>query len=163
MKIGITGHQKLDNTELWNWVKKDLSATINRLNKSSIEFTGISSLAIGADQIFAKIVLDMGGKLYIVIPFSEYEKKFEKDDLDNYKELLKKSEKVETLQAKSTEEESYFVAGKRVVELSDIMIAIWNGKKAAGLGGTGDAVKYAKSLEKKIYHINPYTKETKII
>jgi hypothetical protein len=43
------------------------------------------------------------------------------------------------------------------------MIAVWNGKKAAGLGGTGDIVEFSKSIAKPLMHINPYSFEVQKI
>lgn len=156
MNLGVTGHQKLDKSEWWNWVEQELITLIEKFNKeSNNSSTAVSSLAIGADQLFANLVLKTGGKLYAVIPFPNYNEKFEGDGLEKYNQLLNQANEVETLTSKSTDEESYFAAGKRMVELSDIIIAVWNGKKAAGLGGTGDVVEYAKEIRKKIIHINP--------
>jgi hypothetical protein len=164
MKIGITGHQKLDNSDWWDWVEQEL---INLLDKFSEEsgndLIGVSSLAVGADQLFAELILRFEANLHAVIPFPGYEKTFDAKGLDKYKKLVEQATEVETLNAKSTDEESYFAAGKRVVELSDVVIAVWNGKKAAGLGGTGDAVDYARQNNKKIIHLNPNSKENKII
>jgi hypothetical protein len=36
------------------------------------DVTGLSCLADGADQIFARAVTDLGGKLEVIIPASEY-------------------------------------------------------------------------------------------
>lgn len=159
MNLGITGHQKLDKSEWWKWVEKELIKIIEKFNKESPNTSvAISSLAIGADQLFARLVLNSGGKLYAVIPFANYDEKFNGKDLEKYNQLINQASKVETLPASSTDEESYFAAGKRMVELSDIIIAVWNGKKAAGLGGTGDVVNYAKDIGKKIIHLNPNVK-----
>jgi len=37
-----------------------------------------------------------------------------------------------------TDEDAYMAAGRRVVDLSDVMIAVWNAKPAKGKGGTAD-------------------------
>jgi uncharacterized phage-like protein YoqJ len=160
MNIGITGHQKLDDLKRWDWVEQELVAILEKfLEETNYNITGISSLAIGADQLFAKLILKFNCKLHVVIPFADYDKKFDESGLHNYNNLLNQATTNEILSASSTEEESYFAAGKRVVELSDVVVAVWNGEKAAGLGGTGDAVEYAKKLGKKIIHINPNTKK----
>jgi uncharacterized phage-like protein YoqJ len=164
MKIGITGHQKLDNPAWWYWVEQELNNRISEfLVESSNNLTGVSSLAVGADQIFAELILKVDGKLHAVAPFSGYEKTFDAKGLSKYKNFIERASEVEILPAKSTDQESYFAAGKRVVELSDVIIAVWNGKKAAGLGGTGDAVEYARQNNKKVIHLNPNSKEIKII
>lgn len=65
--------------------------------------------------------------------------------------------KIEVLPRKASDEESYLAAGQKVVDLSNMMIAVWNGKPAAGLGGTADIVDYALQKKKQLYHINPLT------
>lgn len=147
MKIGITGHQKLDDPKSWEWVEQKMKETIKSFGKGII---GISSLAVGADQLFAKLILTSGRELHAVLPFEGYEEKFETGvSRDKYKKLLNQAAKTEILPAAASDEESYFAAGKRVVKLSDVLIAVWNGKKAAGIGGTGDAVQYAEEMRKR--------------
>lgn len=159
MKIGITGHQELDQKSLWSWVESEFLGIIKDITENENEIVGISSLAIGADQLFAKLILSLDGRLLAIIPFSDYEKTFKNNNLDNYKNLLKLASKVEFLPKQASDEESFFTAGKRVVELSDIILAVWDGKKAEGLGGTGDIVAYANKINKKVIHINPYSKK----
>lgn len=96
-------------------------------------------------------------------PFVGYEDTFDGSGRTNYFKLLDQAISTETIPEQPTNEHSYFEAGKRVIDLSDILIAVWNGKKAAGLGGTGDAVEYAKSKQKKVFHINPDSLEFMII
>lgn len=47
--------------------------------------------------------------------------------------------------------------------MSDFIIAVWNGKEARGLGGTGDIVKYANQTLKEVIHIDPIKKDIKSI
>lgn len=165
MKIGISGHQRFENLE---WVKETLEKELKDLKKKCDEtgekFTGISSLAIGADQLFADFIVKHGGELIAVLPFEGYERTHEEgSDRERYFELLQKAASIKTLSAQNTDQESYYEAGKYVVKNSDILMTVWNGKKAAGLGGTGDAIKYARNNGKKIIHLNPVNCELKII
>jgi hypothetical protein len=150
MKVGITGHQKLENPSK---IESAIEESIKSIKKPVI---GLTSLAKGADQIFGKAVLNNSGSLWVILPFKNYDAVFvDTSDCDGYFQLLKKAEKVETLEMTGSKEKSYFAAGKRIVDLADIMIAVWNGKKAAGLGGTGDIVAYAEQIDKKVIYINP--------
>ncbi|MCC5634170.1 hypothetical protein LC613_42990 [Nostoc sphaeroides CHAB 2801] len=153
MKIGITGHQKLENPNNWNWVKLEFNKILAQYPKP---FTGVTSLAIGADQLFAEAVLEHGGSLTAIIPFNGYEFKFsEGDDRQKYHYLLDKSTIVNILPRMTSDEESYFEAGKTVVDMIDFLVAVWDGKSSRGLGGTADIVKYAQQSHKKIVHLNP--------
>jgi len=104
--------------------------------------------------VFADAVLQRGGSIEAIIPFEGYELKFDKGRArDAYRRLLDRAAKVETLRENGTEEEAYFNAGKRLVDLSDQMIAVWDGQPSAGLGGTADVVSYARDRRKPIYII----------
>lgn len=159
MRIGITGHQRLNVEGAWSWVEQ---AICGLLDGQSRPIVGITSLAVGADQLFARLLLERGGDLYVIVPFAGYERSFEEwRGREEYKRLLGRATKIETLQALATDEESYFAAGMRVVDLSEIMLAVWDGEKAAGLGGTGDVVAYALAHRTHVIHINPVTRETR--
>jgi len=54
-------------------------------------------------------------------------------------------------------ETAFWEAGKRVVETSDYMIAVWNGLPAKGLGGTADIVRFCVTSGKRVVHVNPRT------
>ena len=157
MLIGISGHQRLQNPDSWEWVRRELE---NTLASFAQPIVGITSLAIGADTLFARMVLELGGSLKVVVPFAGYEEKFEEDQAkQEYWDLLNQATSVEVLQKKGTDEEAYYAAGKRVADLSKLVILVWNGKPAAGLGGTADIAGYARQCQKATIHLNPETRE----
>ena len=153
MKIGVTGHQELDNPE---WVKQEL---LRLIQVQSLPVIGVTSLAIGTDQIFAQLILDCAGSLHVIVPCKEYIKTFEPEEREEYKRLLSRATSKEELPAETCSERAYFSAGKKVVEISDLIFVVWNGKPAAGLGGTGDIVEYTKLQGKNYIHLNPATRE----
>jgi hypothetical protein len=155
--IGVTGHRQLEDAAAWLWVEEALRTALAEAPRPLI---GISSLATGADQLFATLLLEQGGELRVLVPFPTYEETFAPgSDRERYRELLARAASVETLPARDTAEESYLAAGQRIADLSDRMIAVWDGKKAAGLGGTGDIVQYARNVGKDVLHINPIRRE----
>ena len=84
-RIGFTGHQGLTpDTEVR--VREELDATIS----AESGLIGLSSLAEGADQIFAELVLEHGGELQVVVPALDYETTFDDVGLANYRRLLSK-------------------------------------------------------------------------
>jgi hypothetical protein len=156
MNIGITGHQRLADPSGWDWTATEID---NVLASVQSRLTGISSLAIGADQLFAEAVLRRDGRLEVIVPFEGYELGFaEGAERANYERLLASAARVEVLRKDGSAEEAYFAAGKRVVELADVLLAVWDGKPAAGLGGTGDVVNYAMNRGKRVVHVNPVTR-----
>jgi len=141
MVVGVTGHQDIPDASR-TFVKNGIERFFSHL---AGEFTGISSLAAGADQLFAKIVVRLGGQLHIIIPCSKYEMTFKDTrDLDDFRDLLKKATFVETLNHIHPSGKAFLEAGYRVVELSQVLIAVWDGRNAKGKGGTADIVRYAR-------------------
>ena len=63
------------------------------------------------------------------------------------------------MRGESSLEKSYLEAGKRLVNESDTLVAVWDGKTAKGPGGTGDIVAYALKSGKKVIHINPIARQ----
>lgn len=156
MRVGITGHQRLAVESAWDWVRCELAAILSR---SRGPLVGVSSLAAGTDQVFADLVLTQGGSLEIVLPFKGYAGRFvEERDAREFDRLLEVASKVETLSRDGSDEEAYMEAGKRVVDASDLLVAVWDGRPAAGLGGTADVVRYALGRKRPIIHLNPVTR-----
>jgi hypothetical protein len=151
MRIGVTGHQRLDEPSQWRWVEDQIEHLLSKVGA----VVGVSSLAIGSDQLFASVVLRMSGTLHVVLPFSDYERTFAAEDLEPFRSLLGQARQVETLPAKLSDEESFLAAGERVADLSELLVAIWNGRPAAGLGGTADIVDYAARRKIRLIHMNP--------
>jgi hypothetical protein len=157
MRIGVTGHQKLDEPANWEWVKREMERFLASL---SLPLTCVTSLAVGADQLFANAVLRHGGELEAILPFPEYESTFtETHDRREYARLLKLASKVEVLERHGSHEDAYFASGKRMVDTSEIILAVWDGKPAAGRGGTGDVVNYARRQKRRTIHLNPITQK----
>lgn len=156
MRVGISGHQRLQKPDAWDWVTREMR---NCLAAQPTPLIGISSLATGADTIFAELVLELNGSLEVVVPFPGYEQKFlTEDDRKKYRRLLAAASKVEVLQRQANEELAYYIAGQTVVDISELMIVVWDGKPAAGLGGTGDIAQYAQHCQKQLIHLNPITR-----
>lgn len=153
MKVGITGHQRIGDDSKWPIVEDEMARVIRSCPQPVV---GLSSLAIGADQRFAEIIVREGATLIAVVPFEGYERTFvDPDALRSFRRLLALSSRVETLNWHDSDESSFFAAGRRVADECELLVAVWNGKPAAGLGGTADVVRYAKSKGRSVKQINP--------
>lgn len=155
MRAGVTGHQDLGPPEIVEWVSKALSEAVEGYGVTE----GLTSLAVGADQLYAEILLSKGIPYRVVVPCAGYEQTFQEEYRARYDELLSSSGGTLQLDFEEPSEEAFFEAGKRVVQLSDLVIAVWNGKQARGLGGTADAVDYALRQEKTVVHLNTVSEE----
>jgi hypothetical protein len=149
--IGITGHQRLEDPNAWTWVAEVMRYELLKLAPPLV---GVSSLAIGADQLLARLVLERSGRIHAVLPFANIERSFSAKDLPAYFELARRAA-IEVLRTPGTDEDAYLAAGRRVVELSNILMAVWDGEPAKGRGGTADVVAFARSRHVPLIHINP--------
>lgn len=105
---------------------------------------GVSSLAAGADQLFAQVVLEIGGVIDVVVPAQRYRATFSRaEDLALYETLLAQAREIVTLPFDEPSEEAFAAAGRHVVNASDCLVAVWDGQPARGLGGTADVVDFA--------------------
>lgn len=151
MIVGITGHQDIP-LKAMSYIRKKIQDFVVK----HPEMIAMTSLAKGADQLFADISINAGKKLHVIIPCENYVSTFQnKADLMEYAKLLKAASWVETLPNRLPNEKAFYLAGKKIVEMSDEIIAIWDGENAHGLGGTGDIVGFAKVLNKKITVVWP--------
>src|ERR1017187_8417436 len=73
VRFGISGHQELTSPEGWHEVEQGLRRI---LADATPPLIGVSSLAAGADQLFARLLLQLGGDLTVVLPFVGYERTF---------------------------------------------------------------------------------------
>jgi hypothetical protein len=119
----------------------------------------ISPLAEGSDRMFAEQALDLGYALCCPMPFSqeEFEKDFmppdalEENSVARFQGFLQRARAgagltIFELDGDRADKDVYGVAGRVVLNQSDLLIAVWDGHEAAGRGGTvdtlRDAVKY---------------------
>lgn len=149
--VGVTGHQRLEDPEAWQWVARVMR---DELSMMAPPLTAVTSLAIGADQLLARLVVKRGGMIHVVLPFADIERTFSPEDVQPYRELAANAT-VEVLDTIGTDEDAYLVAGHRVVDLSDVVLAVWDGLPAKGKGGTADVVAYAMRNGVPLVHINP--------
>ncbi len=139
-RIGITGHQGMpDNTR-----ELVRAALLEILTPYAPGLVGVTCLADGADQLFARVVLSLGGKLEVIVPADEYRDSLAPAAQVEYDDLIDRASHVEHLPFFASTEEAHMAGGQAVVDHSDILVAIWDGLPARGLGGTADVVAYAK-------------------
>jgi hypothetical protein len=156
MKVGFTGHQEIGPPLTVNWLS---SVMLDAVRDYGVTL-GVTCLAAGADQLYAGLLCKQDIPYIAVVPSKDYEDTFSnKEHLENYKELLSHAQEVIKLRFPKPSELAFFEAGKEVVNCSEMIFAVWNGKPARGLGGTGDIVEYALSNNRRIVHFNVVTRE----
>ena len=106
----------------------------------------LSGLAAGADQIGARTALAQGWNLDAVLPFAapDYAHDFAGDEAEAFSDLLAQTRHAWSLPSTRAEgDQAYALAGQVTAAQSDLIIAVWDGDEARGLGGTADVVDYA--------------------
>jgi hypothetical protein len=141
MRFGVTGHrilpQRIADYAADRW-RHELP-TGGRLH-------GVSSLADGADMLFAEHVLAAAGTLHVVLPCEGYAGSLISDASRTRFEQLRRAAGTEvTMPFHEPSEQAFLAAGKAMVDTCDHLFAVWDGRPARGLGGTGDIVAYART------------------
>ncbi|AXG77104.1 hypothetical protein [Streptomyces paludis] len=146
-RIGVTGHRDIP-AEAYGHIKAAIAAVL-RTQTGSVE--ALSSLAAGADQLFAVLALDRGARLTVVIPSGDYEDGFDDPgELDGYRRLKDRATLEVRMAFPHSTDEAYYAAGTYIADHCDRLLAVWDGRPARGLGGTGDIVRYARERGKPV-------------
>jgi hypothetical protein len=140
VRVGITGHTNLapESVPL-------VAAGIRKvLFQHEGPLVGVTCLARGADQVFARVVLELGGQLDVVLPAVDYrERKVEPDDRAEFEELIDQAATVRVLPFETSNREAYVAANEAVFTSVDALVAVWDGAPPDGKGGTADTVEAA--------------------
>lgn len=142
-RFGITGHMDLP---------PDVAALVTSALRESLEphagpdLIGVSCLAVGADQLFAAVILDLGGNLEVVLPSQDYrERKVRPNNLETFDLLLGRAAKVQYMAFSKASREAYDAANNAVLTSCDCLYAVWDGQPPGGQGaGTADTVLEAR-------------------
>ncbi len=133
---------------------------------------GYSSGACGSDIIFLETVLELGGAIYVVLPYEKDE--FCKDSVtiindaywkERYERVLKRATQVVTVAPEKISQGglSYDYANQVLLGLSSVHadrlgttltpLAVWDGKKGDGPGGTASIVRRWEERDLKYLHV----------
>lgn len=148
--VGVTGHVGLDarsHPEL----EKAVEAFFLELKQRypATPLLVLSSLAEGADRIVARVALrpEIGALLQAVLPMpqSEFEADFpEPQSREEFHRLLSAAHAgIRVVGALESERDRrYLRCGAFIAKHCQILLAIWDGEKSRGPGGTADIVQY---------------------
>ncbi|MGH3209636.1 MAG: hypothetical protein ACRDNO_17950 [Trebonia sp.] len=139
-RIAISGHRGLPAPTV-RLVDETIRAELAR---HAPDVAGVSCLADGSDQVFARAVTYLGGTLEVVVPAAEYRQGLPADSHPGYDELLAQAAAVRRLPFTESTPESHMAASKLMVGEADELFAVWDGKPARAYGGTADVVAYAR-------------------
>jgi hypothetical protein len=141
-RIGITGHTNLtlDTIPL---VAKEIRRTLTKYQGPDL--IGVTCLAKGADQAFAHVVLDLAGRIEVVLPAANYrDSKVKPDNAAEFDDLISKASQVHVMPYSHSNREAYMAASEHLLSTVEAMIAVWDGGPSGGHGGTADVVATAE-------------------
>ncbi len=142
--VGVTRVVMASTSTCWSTCWKSPWYLLEPYAGTETDLVGVSCLAGGPDQLFARIVLELGGTLVVVVPAAHYRNGLDPDEQVGYDELLARAKHTERLPFVASTEQAHLAAGQAVVDQSDQLVAVWDGQPARGLGGTADIVGYAR-------------------
>ena len=153
LTVGVTGHRAIrpqDEPVLAAGVKRELELLQSRYPHSPLVM--VNSLAEGADQLCARVALEMGVPFMAALPMerAEYEKDFEGAALESFQSLCQQAEQVFVAPAAEAVPEDpdrsffYRQAGIYVAAHCHVLLALWDGAAGTDTGcGTAEAVAFA--------------------
>jgi hypothetical protein len=142
-RIAISGHRGL-SAEAAAIIDQAVRAGLSRYTGGDV--IGLSCLADGADQIFARAVLDAGGKLEAYVPAARYRDALPESAHRGYDELISRAVAVHRLEHVESTPESHMAASVEMLTSADVLFAVWDGLPARSFGGTADVVTHARDI-----------------
>jgi hypothetical protein len=139
-RVAVSGHRGLSA----GTVRLVDEAVRAALREKGAGVTGLSCLADGADQIFARAVLDAGGGIEVVVPALQYRQGLPAAALGEYDRLIGRAVAVHRLPFTESTSEAHMAASELMVGMAGELWAVWDGKPARAYGGTADVVGYAR-------------------
>ena len=173
LNVGITGHRAGALTApllrklqpIVNGVFQQLREAALSLQQSEDALCSVTEprlllhtgMASGADQIAARSARSSGYFVRAVLPFApdEYRKDFAAGkELRRFNKALAEADEVHALPGERSDLNAAYVGvGQSVVGTADVLVAIWDGEKARGPGGTAHVVEMAREAAIPIVHI----------
>ncbi|MCZ2523754.1 hypothetical protein [Streptomyces sp. HB2AG] len=144
--VAVTGHMDLTegSVPLVRHALLDLLGLLGR--EADGRLTGVSCIAAGADSLFAEAVLDLGGRLVVVLPSADYrEAKVGPDFAERFDRLHRAAAEVVVMPFAEAGRDAYEAANDELLRRADRLVAVWDGRPGNGRGGTADTVAAARA------------------
>lgn len=165
-RIGVSGHRQISDEATIQYVSEQFRELLTTYRQQAQDrdqdILAYSALAVGTDQLFVKIALELGIPVEVVIPCAQYEDIFVTAEArDEYHRLLSRCQQMYRLSFEDCSEDAYLAAGHWIVDHCDLLLLVWNGYPAGGRGGTADVASYARLLRRPFIHIHTRLHTTK--
>ncbi|MEZ6026565.1 MAG: hypothetical protein R3E85_10335 [Planctomycetota bacterium] len=155
-QVAVTGHRELDaarlpplTTRLQEILGAVAAAAQAATTPGDARLSLVTCLAEGADQLVARLGLELGYGLHAVLPFARQDVRRDLeergDEVEAFDDLLSRSTSALELDGSLRHRpEAYARAGSLLQAHADLLVAAWDGEPARGRGGTADVVAEAR-------------------
>ncbi|MFY1616256.1 hypothetical protein [Micromonospora sp. WMMD736] len=142
VRVGVTGHINLTrDTELL--VAAALRVELGRISDRPVH--GVTCLAAGADQVFARTILDLGGTYEVILPALDYRAAvIRPENRLAFDELLDRAVAVVHTGFDRSDTDAYLVANRELVRRVQRLVAVWDGKPGLHAASTDRTVAWAR-------------------
>lgn len=153
--VGTTGHRpnRLREADL-GLLRERVREMLRMLRATFRDLTGerraarlLSALAEGSDRIVAQEAIPLGFQLEGILPFrqEDFERDFESaESRAEFHDLLSRAAEVLELagsrQNRELRQTAYSAAGRSLLEKSHVLLAVWDGRRGRGKGGTAEVI-----------------------
>lgn len=137
-----------------NYLKQLSFETIKLIDEGHTHF--ISGMALGVDMDFAELILwlrdekELPITLECAIPCPNQTYRWKADQIDRYNSIIQRANKT-TLVSDTYTPACMQRRNEYMIDNSDTIIAVWNGIQS---GGTWNAIKYARNIQKNIFYLS---------
>ena len=144
-RVGITGHVELSE-EIATWVVEALTVRLKAVPQHG--WRGITCLARGADQMFAKVLLTLKARYEVILPAADYRQRMIDDgSAEPFADLLARADEVETMPYPTSSRQAYLAASEAMLSRCDLLLAVWDGQPSRQVGDTADVVAKARARQ----------------
>lgn len=160
IRIGFTGHRpnRLSERHL-KTLRTKLILVFQQIEKKfnfnelRHKFSLVTGMAAGGDLAAIYAARYLGWQLDLLLPFdrNEFCKEFNSaDEIKEFQEFLSDASSITEIDLagfSSSRESSHEVLGNYLLSKADMLVAVWDGKRSRGKGGTADIINNAKYLK----------------
>lgn len=123
-RIGVTGHVRLTE-ESAEVIYRALLDALTEYPAGSLH--GITCLAAGADQLFARAILARRGTFDVVLPARDYRRfQVPDDNRPEFEELMSRARRIDVLPRAVSDHAAFIAASQVVLDRCDVLIAVWD-------------------------------------
>lgn len=150
MIVAATGHRpdKIGGYDYYHpqrvWIREQMKRALVDLGATKT----ISGMALGIDQDFAQVSIELGLPFIAALPFLDQESRWPKSSQEYWWWLLERADDMVIVSPGEYSAAKMQVRNEWMVDHCDRLLAVWDGSE----GGTGNCVRYAMRTKPDCIH-----------